>query len=52
MSWRSPVATPTLLASGKPKPPKVIGSVSASEFAVTVAANVGFLTALGSAGLD
>jgi uncharacterized membrane protein YfcA len=47
-----PVATPTLIASGKLDPRKVIGSVSASEFAVTVAASLGFLFGLGSAGLD
>lgn len=47
-----PVATPTLIASGKLDPRKVIGSVSASEFVVTISASVGFLLALGSAGLD
>jgi uncharacterized membrane protein YfcA len=47
-----PVATPTLIASGKLDPRKVIGSVSASEFAVTVATSLGFLVGLGSAGLD
>jgi uncharacterized membrane protein YfcA len=47
-----PVATPTLIAGGKLDPRKVIGSVSASEFVVTVAISLGFLTGLGSAGLD
>lgn len=47
-----PVATPTLISSGKMDPRRVIGSVSAAEFAVTVAASVGFLLALGSAGID
>lgn len=47
-----PVATPTLIAGGKLDPRKVIGSVSASEFAVTVATSLGFLFGLGSAGLD
>ena len=47
-----PVATPTLLAGGKLDPRKVIGSVSTAEFAVTVAISVGFLTSLGSAGID
>ena len=47
-----PVATPTLIASGKLDPRKVIGSVSASEFAVTIATSLGFLFGLGSAGLD
>lgn len=47
-----PVATPTLIASGKLDPRKVIGSVSASEFAVTIATSLGFLFGLGTAGLD
>ncbi|WP_434809963.1 sulfite exporter TauE/SafE family protein [Microbacterium sp. bgisy189] len=47
-----PVATPTLISSGKMDPRRVIGSVSAAEFAVTVAASVGFLLALGTAGID
>jgi hypothetical protein len=47
-----PVATPTLLATGKMEPRKIIGSVDASEFAVTVAASAGFLISLGSAGID
>lgn len=47
-----PVATPTLIASGKLDPRKVIGSVSASEFAVTIATSLGFLVGLGSAGSD
>ncbi|CAN5761718.1 hypothetical protein BH18ACT7_BH18ACT7_10520 [soil metagenome] len=46
------MATPTLLAGGKLDPRKVIGSVSTAEFAVTVAISVGFLTSLGSAGID
>jgi len=41
-----PIATSTLLASGKLEPRKTIGSVSAAEFAVAVAASVGFLLAL------
>lgn len=47
-----PVATPTLLSSGKLDARRVIGSVSAAEFAVTVAASIGFLTALGTAGIQ
>jgi len=47
-----PVATPTLLSSREMDPRKVIGSVSAAEFAVTVAASLGFLIGLGSAGID
>lgn len=41
-----PVATTTLLSSGRLEPRKVIGSVSASEFVVTVAASITFLFAL------
>ncbi|CAM3478737.1 sulfite exporter TauE/SafE family protein [Stackebrandtia soli] len=42
-----PVATSTLLASGRLEPRKTIGSVSASEFIVTVAASLGFVLNLG-----
>ena len=47
-----PVATPTLLISGKTEVRKVIGSVSASEFLVAVAASLGFLFSLGSEGVN
>lgn len=47
-----PVATPTLLSTGKLDPRRVIGSVSAAEFAVTVAASLGFITALGTQGIQ
>jgi uncharacterized membrane protein YfcA len=43
--------TPTLLATGKMEPRKVIGSVDTSEFLVALAASVGFLLALGSQGI-
>ena len=43
-----PVTTPTLLATGKMEPRKVIGSVDTSEFLVALAASVGFLAALGT----
>lgn len=43
-----PVTTPTLLASGRMEPRKVIGSVDTSEFLVALAASAGFLLALGS----
>jgi uncharacterized protein len=46
-----PVATPTLLASGRMEPRKVIGSVDSSEFLVAFAASAGFLVALGSQGV-
>ena len=47
-----PVATPTLISSGRLHPRKVIGSVSTSEFAVTVGASIGFLIGLGSEAID
>jgi uncharacterized protein len=46
-----PVSTPTLIASGRMEPRKVIGSVDTSEFLVAVAASAGFLAALGSQGI-
>jgi uncharacterized membrane protein YfcA len=46
-----PVATPTILASGRYEPRKVIGSVDTSEFLVALAASIGFLLALGSSGI-
>lgn len=45
-----PVATPSLLASGRLEPRKVVGSVDTSEFVVAIAASIGFLIGLGSAG--
>jgi uncharacterized membrane protein YfcA len=47
-----PVGTPTILASGRLEPRKVIGSIDTSEFLVAVAASLGFLLALGSQGID
>jgi uncharacterized membrane protein YfcA len=46
-----PVATPTLLATGKMEPRKIVGSVDTSEFLVALAASIGFLVALGSQGI-
>lgn len=46
-----PVATPTLLTTGKMEPRKVVGSVDTSEFLVALAASLGFLAALGSQGM-
>lgn len=46
-----PVATPTLLVSGRVEPRKVIGSVDASEFLVAVAASLGFLIGIGNQGV-
>jgi uncharacterized membrane protein YfcA len=47
-----PVSTPTLLATGKMEPRKVVGSVDTSEFLVAFAASIGFLLALGSQGIS
>ncbi|WP_026923747.1 sulfite exporter TauE/SafE family protein [Glycomyces arizonensis] len=47
-----PVGTPALLASGRMEPRKVIGSMGAAEFLVTLAASIGFLVGLGTAGVD
>lgn len=46
-----PVSTPTLLATGKMEPRKVVGSVDTSEFLVALAASIGFLVGLGSQGI-
>ena len=45
-----PVATPSLLVSGRMEPRKVIGSVDASEVVVAAAASLGFLIGLSSSG--
>ena len=47
-----PVTTSTLMASSRMQPRKIIGTVSGSEFIVSICASIGFLLALGSAGLD
>jgi uncharacterized protein len=47
-----PVATPTLLAAGRVHPRYVIGSVSAAELLVTLAASAGFLLGLGTQGIE
>jgi uncharacterized membrane protein YfcA len=41
-----PIATPTLLASGRMQPRKVIGTVDTSEFVVALCASIGFLISL------
>ena len=46
-----PVGTPTLLASGRMEPRKVIGSIDTSEFVVAIGGSLGFLLALGSQGI-
>ncbi|WP_030156339.1 sulfite exporter TauE/SafE family protein [Glycomyces sp. NRRL B-16210] len=47
-----PVGTPALLASGRIEPRKVIGSIDTSEFLVALAASIGFLVGIGSAGIN
>ncbi|MGZ4615148.1 MAG: sulfite exporter TauE/SafE family protein [Actinomycetes bacterium] len=46
-----PVATPTLISSGRMTPRKVIGTVDTSEFLVAVAASLGFLLGIGGKGV-
>jgi len=47
-----PVGTTSLLSSGRVSPRRAVGSVSASEFVVAVGGSLGFLSALGSAGIN
>jgi uncharacterized membrane protein YfcA len=47
-----PVTTSTLMASGRLRPRTIIGTVSGSEFIVSIAASIGFLLALGSSGIQ
>lgn len=47
-----PVATPAIMASGRVEPRHVIGSVSAAEVMVTLAASVGFFFGLSGDGLE
>jgi uncharacterized membrane protein YfcA len=47
-----PVTTSSLMAAARIRPRTIIGTVSGSEFIVSVAASVGFLLTLGSAGID
>jgi uncharacterized membrane protein YfcA len=41
-----PIATPTLLSSGRMQPRKVVGTVDTSEFVVALCASIGFLISL------
>jgi uncharacterized membrane protein YfcA len=41
-----PIATPTLLSSGRMQPRKVVGTVDTSEFVVALCASIGFLITL------
>ena len=47
-----PVATTSLLSSGRLEPRKVVGSIDTSEFVVAVGGSLGFLFALGSEGVN
>jgi uncharacterized protein len=47
-----PVTTPTLLADGRLTPARVVGTVNTAEFIVALAASLGFLVGLGTAGID
>jgi uncharacterized membrane protein YfcA len=47
-----PVGTPAILASGRLEPRKTIGSIDTSEFLVALAASIGFLVGIGSAGVN
>jgi uncharacterized membrane protein YfcA len=47
-----PVTTPALMTAGRMAPHTAVGSASASEFLVTVAASAGFLVNLGTSGID
>lgn len=47
-----PVGTTSLLSSGRLSPRMVVGSVSASEFVVAAGGSLGFLMALGNAGIN
>jgi hypothetical protein len=46
-----PVATPSMLTLTRHEPHRVVGTVSASEFLVAVAASTGFLVGTGEAGV-
>lgn len=43
-----PVATPSLISSGRMTPRKVIGTVDTSEFLVAIAASLGFFVGIGT----
>ena len=47
-----PVATPTLITSGRMIPRKVIGTVDTSEFLVALAASLGFIIGIGSEAIN
>ena len=45
-------ALPPLLADGRLTPARVVGTVNTAEFIVALAASLGFLVGLGTAGID
>lgn len=47
-----PISTSTLLSAGRTEPRTVVGSVSASELLVTIAASGGFILGLGLSGVQ
>lgn len=47
-----PVTTPSLIADGRMAPNRVVGTMNTAEFAVSLAASVGFLLALGISAID
>jgi uncharacterized membrane protein YfcA len=47
-----PVTTSSMMAASRMRPRTIIGTVSGSEFIVSIAASLGFLFALGAAGID
>lgn len=47
-----PVTTTTLMTAGRTTPRRIIGSVSAAELMVSLAASVGFVVGLGIGGVD
>jgi uncharacterized membrane protein YfcA len=47
-----PVTTPALMTAGRMAPHTAVGSASASEFLVSVAASAGFLAGLGTRGVE
>lgn len=47
-----PLTTPVLMTAGRLEPRRAIGSTSAAEFVVSLAASIGFLTHLGRSAVD
>jgi uncharacterized membrane protein YfcA len=47
-----PLTTPVLMTAGRLEPRRAIGSTSAAEFVVSLAASIGFLTHLGGSAID